>query len=74
MTEPLSSFFKPQSNLASALSEIPQVKRSKVWCHTCGRVESISAVNFSTGWPKCCGYTMTIDSPEEQKRLAAKAS
>jgi hypothetical protein len=24
-----------------------------------------------SGWPKCCGYTMTIDSPEEQKRLSA---
>jgi hypothetical protein len=24
------------------------------------------------GWPKCCGATMTIDSPEEQAFLAAR--
>jgi hypothetical protein len=31
-------------------------------------------VNSSTcmagGWPKCCGYTMTIDSPEERAARA----
>jgi hypothetical protein len=49
--------------------------RGMVWCRTCGRSQRVdSAGALQSGWPKCCGYTMTIDSPEEQKRLAAKAS
>ena len=56
------------------LSEIPQFKRGLVWCKTCGRSEKINAVNatLGDGWPKCCGYTMTIDSPEEQAEFKAK--
>lgn len=52
--------------------DIPQLARGQVWCRQCGstqRTESAKAMRY--GWPKCCGYTMTIDSPEEQKRLAA---
>jgi hypothetical protein len=46
--------------------------RGRVWCRTCGaamRVDSAHALRY--GWPKHCGYTMTIDSPEEQIALAA---
>jgi hypothetical protein len=52
----------------SDLTEIPQFKRGKVWCTQCGREERADAVSATTGggWPKCCGYTMTIDSPEER--------
>ena len=36
-------------------------KNTKVKCSKCGREEK---VNFShclvRGWPKCCGYTMTL--------------
>ena len=49
----------------------PSLERGQVWCRTCGvtqRVDSTYALRH--GWPKCCGYTMTIDSPEEQKRLS----
>ena len=56
--------------------EIPQIKRGRVWCRTCGstqRVNGIAALNGG-GWPKCCGYTMTIDSPEEQKALAKRSA
>lgn len=30
-------------------------------CNTCGREKSLSgtADYMRTGWPKCCGYTMT---------------
>lgn len=49
-----------------SLAEIPQVKRGKVWCHQCGRVENAGVECFRTGWPKCCGYTMSLDSPEER--------
>lgn len=52
--------------LETDLANIPQIKRGLVWCTTCGRTKKISGSNFKTGWPKCCGYTMTLDSPEER--------
>lgn len=51
--------------------EIPQLSRGKVWCRECGATQRVdSAGALRKGWPKCCGYTMSIDSPAEQKRLA----
>ncbi len=45
----------------------PSLQRGMVWCTVCGRSESVrSAGALQHGWPKCCGYTMTIDSPEER--------
>lgn len=45
----------------------PSLERGMVWCRQCGRSQRVdSAVALASGWPKCCGYTMTIDSPEEQ--------
>lgn len=45
----------------------PSLKRGVVWCRTCGSSQKVdSATALRNGWPKCCGYTMTIDSPEEQ--------
>jgi hypothetical protein len=50
----------------------PSLQRGMVWCRTCGRIKRVdSASALRSGWPKCCGYTMTIDSPEEQKRLSS---
>ena len=40
----------------------PSVERGQVWCRICRstrRVDSVDALQ--NGWPKCCGYTMTID-------------
>lgn len=52
----------------------PSLGRGQVWCLTCGRSRRVdSAECLHTGWPKCCGYTMTIDSPAERARLDAKA-
>lgn len=49
----------------------PSLTRGRVWCKECGATQKVnSAGAVQRGWPKCCGYTMTIDSPEEQKRLA----
>ena len=58
--------------LAVGLSlSIPQLKRGMVWCRKCGRNERVnSARAMLDGWPKCCGYTMTIDSPEERAALS----
>lgn len=53
------------------ISEIPQIKRGLVWCRTCGRCESVKGAEATMGggWPECCGYTMTIDSPEEREAM-----
>lgn len=54
-----------------ALTEdVPQLKRNRVWCVTCGRSQGVdSAECMRTGWPLCCEQTMTIDSPEERERM-----
>lgn len=45
----------------------PKLKRGRVWCTECGRSEPVdSAVALAFGWPKCCGYTMTLDAPNER--------
>lgn len=57
-------------SLRSDIAEIPQIARGMVWCTHCGRSERVDGVEatFGGGGPKCCGYTMTIDSPEERAR------
>lgn len=59
----------------SDLAAIPQFKRGMVWCTVCGRSERVDAVRATrgAGWPKHCGYTMTIDSPEERAALRKPA-
>ena len=48
-----------------------KLRRGQVWCRTCGSTRRV-ANGLRHAWPKCCGYTMTIDSPEEQAALRAK--
>lgn len=57
-------------SLAQDIGNIPQIKRGQVWCRTCGSTLKLDGVNATLGggWPKCCGYTMTLDSPEEQAK------
>lgn len=44
----------------------PKLERGQVWCRACGHTEKVDSADcLRTGWPKCCGYTMTIDPPEE---------
>lgn len=46
----------------------PALKRNRVWCRQCGREQAVDSAHcFQHGWPQCCGKTMTIDSPNEQK-------
>lgn len=48
----------------------PKMERGLVWCMTCGRKQIVKAEScLRYGWPRCCGYTMTIDSPEERRSL-----
>jgi len=43
-----------------------KLRRGMVWCRTCGRSQKVnSAFALQNGWPKCCGYTMTIDAPTD---------
>lgn len=52
------------------VAAIPQIARGQVWCRSCGRSERVNGVrSMQSGWPKCCGSTMTINSPDE---LAAR--
>ena len=45
----------------------PKMRRGMVWCRTCGRAEKVNAAHcLKFDWPRCCGYTMTIDAPDEQ--------
>ena len=51
----------------------PSLTRGQVWCIVCGHTEKVnSAGAMKTGWPKCCGYTMTIDSPSERQQMKEK--
>jgi len=61
-------FIKRASGIHQKIvNDVPQLKYGKVWCRTCGKMLLVnSAKCLSSGWPKCCGYTMTIDEPEEE--------
>ena len=55
------------------VSRVPQLARGVVWCITCGRSQDVDAArSLLRGWPRCCGYTMTIDSPEERSEYARR--
>jgi len=52
----------------SEIAAIPQIARGLVWCRKCGKEQKVNGSEcLHSGWPKCCGYTMTIDSPEERR-------
>lgn len=61
-------------SFADDLNSIPQVKRAIVHCPDCGRTESVKDSHpFLGGWPKCCGFTMFLDTPEERDTLLASS-
>lgn len=67
----MSSDIRPrQAPITEIVESVPALKRGQVWCTVCGhtgRVDSADAMR--RGWPKHCGYTMTIDSPEEREHF-----
>lgn len=61
------------ARLEATVEEVPQLKRGQVWCTSCGSTRKVTGFGaLRNGWPKCCGYTMTIDSPEERAALRAR--
>ena len=51
--------------IADAVAASPALRRGRVWCKTCRAERKCdSGEAMRHGWPKCCGYTMTIDPPE----------
>jgi hypothetical protein len=59
---------------ATVIKGIEKLKRGLVWCTVCGRCQKVDSVEcFRRGWPECCGFTMTIDSPEERAAINSKA-
>ena len=61
-------------NIRALAASVPQLKRGQVWCRKCGFTMSVvSGQCLQSGWPKCHGATMTIDSPEEQQHSALEA-
>lgn len=43
----------------------PSLERGICWCRHCRHEQRVDTAHaLRTGWPKCCGYTMTIDHPE----------
>ena len=45
----------------------PKLERGRVWCRPCGATQKVdSAECLRSGWPRCCGQTMTIDGPKER--------
>ena len=50
-----------------------KLQRGQVWCTSCTATQHVDPVeSLRHGWPKHCGYTMTIDSPEERLELAGE--
>lgn len=46
----------------------PGLSRGMVWCRICGSSLKVDSSRcLKSGWPKCCGQTMTIDRPDERK-------
>jgi len=57
-----------EADLAAARAGIA----GRVWCMKCGATRKVDSGDcLRHGWPECCGETMTIDSPEEERRLSA---
>ena len=63
--------FKQKTGLHDKLAKAhPSLERGQIWCHECGNTQKVdSAECLRSGWPKCCGQTMSIDSPEEHREL-----
>lgn len=69
MTDTLTAFVtKPNALYDEIAKSHPSLLRGRVWCTRCSTFRHVNTANaLRRGWPKCCGMTMTIDSPAERK-------
>ncbi len=57
--EYLNSFKKIHQNIAQ---DVWGTNQLTVTCRTCGDQKEVDPSHcLAHGWPKCCGYTMTVD-------------
>lgn len=64
--------FSAETAPRAVVRGLTQLDRGQVWCVSCGNTQEVHvAIAMRHGWPKCCGQTMTIDSPEERAALRA---
>lgn len=55
------NFTIPPKVSKSAAKAIAALHRWQVRCEKCKREQPVDASKcFDRGWPKCCGYTMTL--------------
>lgn len=61
---------KPRTLYDEIAESHPSLLRGREWCTRCSSFRAVNAAAaLRNGWPRCCGMTMTIDSPQEQKDL-----
>ena len=42
-------------------ADVPAIAKGHVRCEDCGHEEHVNGAEcLRAGWPKCCGYTMTL--------------
>lgn len=52
---------------ARIAEDVPQIKRGLVWCHRCGAEKAVDGAEcLRSGWPECCGATMSLDPQQGQ--------
>jgi hypothetical protein len=62
----------PEDIYANMVKGAPQLERGLVWCHRCGNWQGVDAAAcLRSGWPECCGETMSVDSPEDRRAFGA---
>lgn len=50
------------ADIVTKAAEAAKLRDRRVWCHECGSSQTVED-GLRHGWPKCCGYTMSIDQP-----------
>ena len=53
--------------IVTKIAKDAKLLHRRVYCLECGSEKDV-ANGLRDGWPKCCGYTMTIDHPSTRKR------
>lgn len=47
--------------LHEKMAKAAKIKTARVKCEKCGHTETVDgARSLALGWPRCCGYTMTL--------------